>query len=67
MSRSPSFSVAAMFVLAIAGASMAQMRGSIPEPGDPMPDVAGFDVEGNPFKLTSLRGKHAVIVFGCLT
>ena len=56
-----------MFVLALAGSAMAQMRGSIPQPGDAMPEVSGFDDEGNPFELTKLRGKHTVIVFGCLT
>lgn len=56
-----------MFVFALAGSAMAQMRGSIPQPGDPMPNVAGFDDEGNPFNLTKLHGKHTVIVFGCLT
>ncbi len=59
--------IVAMFVLALAGGAMAQRRGSIPQPGDPMPNVAGFDAEGNPFKLTKLHGKHTVIVFGCLT
>lgn len=67
MSRSVSIPIAAMFVFALAGSSMAQMRGSIPQPGDPMPNVAGFDDEGNPFNLTKLHGKHTVIVFGCLT
>ena len=67
MTRSLSIPIAAMFALAIAGSSMAQMRGSIPQPGDQMPDVEGFDAEGNPFKLTKLHGKHTVIVFGCLT
>lgn len=67
MSRSFSFPITTAFVLALAGASTAQMRGSIPQPGDPMPDVSGFDDEGNPFELTKLHGKHTVIVFGCLT
>ena len=64
--------IAAMFVLALAGAgltgeAMAQMRGSVPQPGDPIPSVAGFDADGNPLALTKLQGKHTVIVFGCLT
>ena len=67
MSRSLSFPITVMFVLALAGSSMAQMRGSIPQPGDQMPEVAGYDAEGNPFNLTKLHGKHTVIVFGCLT
>ena len=67
MSRNLTFPIAAMIALALAGSSMAQMRGSIPQPDDPMPEVEGFDAEGNPFKLTKLHGKHTVIVFGCLT
>ena len=67
MSRSLFAPFTAMFVLALAGSAMAQMRGSIPQPGDPMPEVSGFDDEGNPFELTKLHGKHTVIVFGCLT
>ncbi len=67
MFRATSLPIVAMLVLALAGAAMAQMRGSIPQPGDPMPNVAGFDAEGTPFELTKLHGKHTVIVFGCLT
>ena len=29
--------------------------------------VAAFDESGDPFELDSLKGKHSVIVFGCLT
>jgi hypothetical protein len=67
MNRSTSLPIVAMSVFALAGGAMAQMRGPFPQPGDPMPDVAGFDAEGNPLALTKLHGKHAVIVFGCLT
>ena len=67
MSRSFSVPIAAMFALALAGSAMAQMRGSMPQPGDEMPRVSGFDDEGNPLELTTLLGKHTVIVFGCLT
>ncbi len=67
MFRSTSLPIVAMFSLALTGGAMAQMRGSIPQPGDPMPSVAGFDAEGNPLALTKLHGKHTVIVFGCLT
>ena len=35
--------------------------------GDELPDVAGVDEDGSAFPLKKLRGKHAVIVFGCLT
>ncbi len=67
MDRSTSLPIVAMSVLALAGGAMGQMRGPMPQPGDPMPDVAGFDAEGNPLALTKLHGKHTVIVFGCLT
>ncbi len=67
MFRSTSLPIVAMFVLTLTSETMAQRRGSIPQPGDPMPNVAGFDAEGNPFELTKLHGKHTVIVFGCLT
>ena len=67
MFRATSLLIVAMSVLALAEAATAQRRGSIPQPGDPMPNVAGFDAEGNPFELTKLHGKHTVIVFGCLT
>ena len=71
MTRSTSISIVAMSVFALAGGAMGQTRnqsrGPMPEPGDPMPDVAGFDAEGNPLALTKFLGKHTVIVFGCLT
>ena len=67
MNRSTSLSIVAMSVLALAGGAMGQMRRPIPQPGDPMPNVAGFDAQGNPLALTKLHGKHTVIVFGCLT
>ncbi len=66
MNRSTSLSIVAMSALALAGGAMGQLR-PIPRPGDPMPNVAGFDAEGNPLALTKLHGKHTVIVFGCLT
>ena len=66
MDRSASLPIVAMLVLALAGGAMGQLR-QIPQPGDPMPNVAGFDAEGNPLALTRLHGKHTVIVFGCLT
>jgi len=31
------------------------------------PDVTVVDEEGNEFSLRSERGKHVVLVFGCLT
>lgn len=38
-----------------------------PAVGKSLPDVGGFDADGKPFKLSRLKGSHAVIVFGCLT
>jgi hypothetical protein len=35
--------------------------------GGPAPDVTVYDAEGKDFSLSSLRGSHAVLVFGCLT
>lgn len=35
--------------------------------GSPIPDVTIHDAEGKEFSLSSLRGSHAVLVFGCLT
>ena len=36
--------------------------------GKELPDVAAYDEEGEPFALREkLNGKHAVLVFGCLT
>ena len=40
---------------------------SAPQIGDPVPDVAGFDEDGNEFKLRSLKGHYTVLTFGCLT
>ena len=38
-----------------------------PNIGQPLPDVSAFDASGKPFKLSSLKGKYTVLVFGCLT
>ena len=40
---------------------------SAPKIGELLPDVAGFDADGNEFRLRSLRGHYSVLVFGCLT
>lgn len=40
----------------------------MPLQGEALPDVSGFDEEGNAFPLQQkLKGRHGVIVFGCLT
>jgi hypothetical protein len=35
--------------------------------GQQMPDVTVFDANGDEFSLSSVKGKYAVLVFGCLT
>ena len=35
--------------------------------GQQAPAPECFDAEGNPFRLSQARGKHTVVVFGCLT
>jgi cytochrome oxidase Cu insertion factor (SCO1/SenC/PrrC family) len=35
--------------------------------GDPLPDVTAYDADGHAFRLRSLKGHYAVLVFGCLT
>ena len=43
-------------------------RSSLPRVGQAMPDVSAFDSNGKPFSLRQkTKGRHAVIVFGCLT
>ena len=37
------------------------------ELGREFPDVTAFDEDGKEFSIKSLRGKHVVLVFGCLT
>ncbi len=54
--------------LGLAAAAAAQRPSDpLPDVGERVPDVAGYDADGNRFELSRLRGKHAVIVFGCLT
>ena len=38
-----------------------------PTLGDMIPDVTAYDENGKELKLRDLKGKHTVIVFGCLT
>ncbi len=35
--------------------------------GQQMPDVTIYDENGEKFPLSRAKGKHAVLVFGCLT
>ena len=38
-----------------------------PKVGQVLPDIAGFDEKGQPFRLGQLKGRYTVLVFGCLT
>ena len=38
-----------------------------PAVGEPLPDIAAYDADGGVFRLSSLKGRPAVLVFGCLT
>lgn len=38
-----------------------------PKIGSLAPDIQAWDESGNEFQLGSTRGKHTVIIFGCLT
>ncbi len=56
----------------LSGAVLAQppfrpARGSFPEVGDELPDIALVDEQGRKFSTRQLRGRHVVLVFGCLT
>ncbi|MGI8794490.1 MAG: redoxin domain-containing protein [Acidimicrobiales bacterium] len=33
------------------------------QPGDPAPDLAAVDFEGNPWRLSDRRGKAVVLLF----
>ena len=47
---------------------MAQQFGSsLPQVGRVLPNVTAYDENGGEFSLNQLRGKYAVLVFGCLT
>lgn len=35
--------------------------------GQKLPDLTIFDDEGGEYRLADMKGKHTVIVFGCLT
>ena len=38
-----------------------------PRLGEPLPDVSGLTVDGEPLSLKALKGDYKVLVFGCLT
>ena len=35
--------------------------------GKQLPDIKVLDSQGNPMSTSDLRGRHTVLVFGCLT
>lgn len=35
--------------------------------GQKLPDLTVFDEHGGKFRLADIKGKHTVVVFGCLT
>ena len=67
--------VCALWVIGIAQVATAQPRRSndsrflqdSPRVGETIPDIAAYDENGKKLKLRELKGKHTVIVFGCLT
>ncbi len=38
-----------------------------PAIGATLPDIAAYDARGETLRLSTLRGKYTVLVFGCLT
>jgi cytochrome oxidase Cu insertion factor (SCO1/SenC/PrrC family) len=43
------------------------LRADAPQVGDQLPDVQVFTDTGDPFRMSALKGKYTVLVFGCLT
>ena len=44
-----------------------RLEESAPQVGDKLPDVELYDAQGQPLRLSSLKGSYAVLVLGCLT
>ena len=44
-----------------------QFAASAPAVGSLLPDITVYDSRGKEFPLRRIKGRHAVIVFGCLT
>ncbi|MEE8349659.1 MAG: hypothetical protein V3R94_08825 [Acidobacteriota bacterium] len=40
---------------------------SAPKVGAVLPEISGYQVDGQEFNLRSLKGNYSVLVFGCLT
>ena len=45
----------------------ATFRKTSPSIGEALPDLSGYDEQGNEFSLDELKGHLTVLVFGCLT
>ncbi len=45
----------------------ATFRKASPSIGEALPDLSGYDEQGNEFSLDELKGHLTVLVFGCLT
>lgn len=52
---------------AVASLEVQAQQFDVPERGTRLPEVVVYDEHGEPFTTKSLRGQHAVLVFGCLT
>lgn len=62
------FAVLAILGLNIATANAQRGGGQgLPKVGTALPEVTAYDADGKEFSTKQLRGKHAVLVFGCLT
>lgn len=59
--------IAACSIVSAAHAQGGLSLDDAPAIGDTLPVVDMYDADGNSFNTGRIRGKHAVIVFGCLT
>jgi len=63
--------VSFVFQVVAAGQGREGRRGggeNMPQAGSLLPEISVFDAQGESFPLREkLKGRHAVIVFGCLT
>ena len=69
------FSLAAALTACFAAAALAQppkkneadFAKEKPAVGDKLPDLTVYSPDGKEVKLSSLKGSHVVLTFGCLT
>ena len=63
--------LAATLALAVTGSALAQMPRMFgedaPKVGDALPDVSVYTDTGDSLRMSALKGKYTVLVFGCLT